>query len=173
MIGACSRSADPVIRRVGMPDVSGVKSDDREMNTAILQARQSVGQFIERLQSPPPAQTRASLKVPLVEGGQVEHVWLTDVRYTSGRLWGRINNYTAVVTSWGMNDSVSVAPDEISDWMAVDSGRLVGGYTIRQLGSRMPPEERAAFDQELGFRVESGTTGVEAPNKRMQLSDAS
>jgi len=38
--------------------------------------------------------------------------------------------------------------------MYVDSGRLVGGYTIRVMRAQMSPEERAAFDAEMPFRIE-------------------
>jgi len=39
-----------------------------------------------------------------------------------------------------MGDRVSVDPDEISDWAFVQSGRLIGGYTIRVLYSELSPQ---------------------------------
>ena len=38
-----------------------------------------------------------------------------------------------------------------SDWMYVDHGKLVGGYTLRD---RLSPSERPEFDRSVPFKVE-------------------
>ena len=51
-------------------------------------------------------------------------------------------------------DSEEVEPSKISDWMFVDEGKLVGGYTLRVLRDSMSPAERAEFDKSVDFVVE-------------------
>jgi uncharacterized protein YegJ (DUF2314 family) len=49
---------------------------------------------------------------------------------------------------------VSVRRDEIMDWMYVEDGKLVGGYTIRVQRDSLDMNERAEFDQSVGYRIE-------------------
>jgi uncharacterized protein YegJ (DUF2314 family) len=49
---------------------------------------------------------------------------------------------------------VSVPLDNISDWMYVSDGRLIGGFTSRVLYGRMSPEERKQDDSGRPYRIE-------------------
>jgi uncharacterized protein YegJ (DUF2314 family) len=51
-------------------------------------------------------------------------------------------------------DLVSVNPDEITDWVFVDNGKLAGGYTIRAHYNELSPEQKKQFDQLADFRIE-------------------
>lgn len=53
-----------------------------------------------------------------------------------------------------LGQSVTVAPREISDWMFVKSGKLVGGYTTRVLYARLSPQDKALFNKEADFKIE-------------------
>jgi uncharacterized protein YegJ (DUF2314 family) len=46
---------------------------------------------------------------------------------------------------------VKFDPSRITDWMFIDHGRLVGGYTTRLIRQRMSPEERDAFDATVEY----------------------
>jgi len=134
-----------------MVDVAG---DDSAMNAAIAKAQATISEFVRRLEQPPASQTDIGLKVRLSDGHEIEHVWLVDVHHTGERVWGRINNDVERIHNHRIGDSVSVALSEVSDWLAIDAGRLVGGYSIRLLRERMSPTERAAFDRQVPFRVD-------------------
>jgi len=49
---------------------------------------------------------------------------------------------------------VTVAPRDITDWMFVKSGQLIGGYTTRVLYARLSPQDRAIFNKEADFKIE-------------------
>jgi uncharacterized protein YegJ (DUF2314 family) len=51
-------------------------------------------------------------------------------------------------------DSVEISDSDVSDWMAIDDGRLVAGYTLRVIRDRMPADERAAFDAQMEFSID-------------------
>jgi uncharacterized protein YegJ (DUF2314 family) len=53
-----------------------------------------------------------------------------------------------------LKDQASVAPSAISDWMFIENGELMGGYTIRLLYSRASPEERGRLKAQAPFRLE-------------------
>ena len=47
---------------------------------------------------------------------------------------------------------VSFDPDDITDWMYIEDGRLIGGYTTRLLRERMSPEERKQLDASAPYK---------------------
>jgi uncharacterized protein YegJ (DUF2314 family) len=75
------------------------------------------------------------------------------LRYDGKAFHGRLNNRPVDVRAIKLGDAVTVAPDEISDWMYVDNGKLVGGYTIRVLVDKLPPNERKQVEQESGYTI--------------------
>ena len=88
------------------------------------------------------------------EDGKVEHIWLSGVRYDGKRLHGRVGNAPVDLKRVREGDAHSMAPGEASDWMFIDEGKLVGGYSIRLLRSRMGVLERGQFDRSVPFRIE-------------------
>jgi uncharacterized protein YegJ (DUF2314 family) len=134
--------------------VTYVADDDPRMNAAIEKARSSVGQFIAALKSPKPGQSAFSIKVPFTDGGKTEHFWLTPVTYDGTNFKGVVDNEPEDVKTVKMGQSVTVAPDKISDWMYIENRKLVGGETLRVLRETMSPDERADFDKHVPFVIE-------------------
>jgi uncharacterized protein YegJ (DUF2314 family) len=131
-----------------------VAGNDSAMNAAIAEAQATIASFIQRLDHPPATQTDIGLKVRLTDGQAIEHVWLTDIKHDGDHFSGRINNDVERIHNYHVGDSVVVALSEVSDWLAIDRGQFIGGFSIRLLRARMSPAERAAFDRSVPFRVE-------------------
>ena len=53
-----------------------------------------------------------------------------------------------------LGQRVTLAPREVSDWMFLKNGKLMGGYTTRVLYARLSPEDKALFDKEADFKIE-------------------
>ena len=81
-------------------------------------------------------------------------MWLTPVTYDGQNFHGTINNIPELVKSVEIGQAVTVAPSEISDWMYIDNGKLVGGETMRALRNAATPAERAEFDKSVPFVIE-------------------
>jgi len=128
--------------------------DDREMNAVIAEARRTIGEFKSRIASPAATRTQASIKAKFEEAGKVEHIWLDDVRVTQDSFEGVIGNTPVDIDRLKLGETVRVRLEDISDWMIVDDGKLIGGRSIRLFRSRMKPDERAAFDREMPFKIE-------------------
>ncbi|MHC5114007.1 MAG: YegJ family protein [Planctomycetota bacterium] len=156
LIGCSSEAppADDVIRRDGEPPVFLVEEEDEAMTRAIDEARATIDRFIEALQAPSPTQNYFSVKAPFTDGEDREHIWLSGVSYDGTVFEGEIGNEPADLTSVKLGDRVAVAPDQITDWMIIDDGRLLGGYSIRLLRDRMTEAERREFDAGLPFVIE-------------------
>ncbi|MBW0000758.1 MAG: DUF2314 domain-containing protein [Verrucomicrobia bacterium] len=136
------------------PESFDVKNNHARMHRAVLQARKTVGTFITALQHPSPGQQDFEVKKAFRQGNEIEHLWLSDVRLVGNRFQGRIDNAPTKIHGLKEGDPVSVNPDEISDWVFIDNGKLVGGYTIRAHYDELSPEQKKQFDQVADFRIE-------------------
>jgi len=156
LLGGCknAKREGKTARRPGKPTVISVERDDEEMNGAMQKARQTVGEFIEHLANPKPSEERFSVKAKFAEGDDVEHMWLGEVRYDGTMFHGTVANTPLHLKNVKLGDRHSLRAEEISDWMIIDGSRLVGGYTIRVLFNRMPPEEKKQAEEECGFVID-------------------
>ncbi|MDB5313335.1 MAG: hypothetical protein JWO38_7537 [Gemmataceae bacterium] len=131
-----------------------VADDDPRMNAAIEKARAEVGKFTAALRSPKARQSGFSVKVPIADGGQTEHMWLSDVRFDGQKFRGKINNDPQMVSKVKLGDEITAEAAKISDWMYLENRKLVGGYTIRVLREALPADKRAEFDKGLPFVID-------------------
>jgi uncharacterized protein YegJ (DUF2314 family) len=131
-----------------------VADDDPKMNAAIDKARQTVDTFIQALRKPKPSQSSFSVKMAIVDGEHTEHMWLDAVRFDGKKFHGTVNNDPNNVKNVKLGDKASIEPSLISDWMFVESGKLVGGYTIRVLRDGLSGKERKELDGSLPFTID-------------------
>jgi uncharacterized protein YegJ (DUF2314 family) len=142
------------VKRAGQPDVAYVDDADPKMKAAIDRARTTADQFIQALARAEPSQQGFSVKLLVQDGSRGEHMWITPVRFANGNFSGELNNVPDTLTNVKLGDEVSVSKNEISDWMYIDNGKLVGGYTLRVLRDAMSADERADFDRNIPFKIE-------------------
>ncbi len=143
------------VRRPGAePEYFEVKEKDAEMDHAVRMARRHLRRFITALQNPAAGQRDFEVKKPFVQGDRVEHIWLSGVQYSGKRFHGRVDNAPQEIKGLKMGSRASVNPDEITDWLYVDNGKLVGGYTIRVLYDDLPPDRKKEFENNADFKIE-------------------
>ena len=153
------RGSGLATQRTQDPNVRTLPAADPEVRAAIARARASTGELLWRLERPPRSQTFLSVKVRLADGQGAEHLWLDSLRYDGRRLTGRLNDEPMIVQDAQRGDVVQVAPGDITDWMAVDGGRLCGGFTVRLQRRRMSAGERATLERDLRLvRVPTDTS---------------
>lgn len=136
------------------PEIMSFEENDVEMNTAMNQARGDVKTFLGALSQSNPARNHLSIKVGFSDKHGNEYIWLSDVRYRDGIFSGSVANEPRTVRSTYFGAVVSVPAEKIADWMFIENGRLVGGYTMRVMRSRLSDQERAEFDANIGFRID-------------------
>ena len=142
------------VQRTGQPEVDVVSGEDAAMNVAIAKARASVVTFIAALKTPKAGQHSFAIKKRFENkpGGEAEHMWIARLSFDGRRFRGLLSNVPVNVRSIKAGDSVICAPSEISDWMFIDKGKLVGGTTIRVLYDKLPLSQKPQFEKESGFR---------------------
>ena len=140
--------------RAVSPAYVHVHDSDKAMEQAVHQAQRSLSKFMAALTSPKPGQTGFAVKRRCIEGDKCEHIWLADLHFDGRLLRGKVYNNPVDVKSLRLGQKVTVRPEEISDWMYVENGRLVGGYTVRAYYHTLPAAEKRQFAENVGFRLE-------------------
>jgi uncharacterized protein YegJ (DUF2314 family) len=130
------------------------KGHHAAMQLAVREARKTVGKFIAALTHPAAGQEDFEVKKPFIQGNQVEHIWLSDVQLVGNLFQGRIDNQPRKISGLKMGEMVSVKPNEISDWLYIDNGKLVGGYTVRVHYNELSAQQKQEFDRRADFRIE-------------------
>jgi uncharacterized protein YegJ (DUF2314 family) len=138
----------------GHPGYLRVADDDKAMDRAVEHAQRSLGFFMAALRSKKPGDTTFEIKKGFVDGDKVEHLWISNVTYDGKNFHGRINNRPLDVKNVHLGQRVTAGAREVSDWMFLKNGKLIGGYTTRVLYARLSPEDKAQFDKEAEFKIE-------------------
>ncbi len=135
------------------PPYVEVPKDHIAMRRAVIEARKTVGEFIAALKHPAPGQQDFEVKKRFIQSGQVEHIWLSDVQFVGNRFQGRVDNQPRKIQGLKLGQLVLVKPNEISDWLYIDHGKLVGGYTVRVQYNELSPKEKQEFDRAADFKI--------------------
>ncbi|MGN8056718.1 YegJ family protein [Pedobacter sp. 22163] len=152
-----------VAEREGEPDMVYVPSEDERMNWAIEKANLTLWYFEESLKNQQPYQNYFSIKVLITDGDEGEHIWLTDPHFDDeGNLFGTVGNEPVNIRSVKFNQKIGIKRDLISDWMIIENGRLIGGYTIRAIRDGVAEKEKAAFDNSIGLYIDEGVDHFKA-----------
>jgi uncharacterized protein YegJ (DUF2314 family) len=135
--------------------MKNVANDDEAMNAAIATAQETLPLFIDAMQTSTDAEAHFAIKVeyPYGSGDDAEHIWVSDLTYDGNRFKGTIGNDPVYVSGLAYGDRVDVQLEEISDWMIIQEGRMLGGYTIHVIRNMMSEREREDFDREAGFTI--------------------
>lgn len=140
--------------RADSPAYVHVSDSERAMHQAVHEAQRTLGKFMAALASPKTGQTGFAVKRRCIEGNQCEHLWLVDVRFDGRLLRGKVDNTPVEMKKLRVGQKVTVQPTEITDWMYVENGRLVGGYTVRAYYRTLSAAKKRQFVQNAGFRLE-------------------
>lgn len=122
-------------------EVINVERDDPEMLAAIAKARGTLPQFWQAFETMEHGESNFALKVRIDDGGNTEHFWATDIEKRDGLIWGTINNDPNLVRSVKLGDRIKIPEVDISDWLYMRDGKMVGNETVKPLFKKMPPEE--------------------------------
>lgn len=146
-----------VRERADEPAMVYVANEDEKMSWAIEKAGLTLHYFEESVKNPSTHQDYFSVKVMIVDGDEAEYIWLTNPEFDQeGNLFGTVGNEPVNVKTVKLGQQIGVEKSLISDWMVVENGRLIGGYTIRAIRDDVHPDGRKEFDDAIGLFVDEG-----------------
>lgn len=147
-------NVDKVRKRANQPDVFDVQNEDDKMNWAMEKSRLTVHYFEKCLKQPNPNQQYFSIKVKIEDEGKIEHIWLTEPNFDDeGNLFGLVGNEPIDVKNVKLHQKIGIKNNLISDWMIIENGRLIGGYTIRAMRDKLSGQALMNFDKGLGGMI--------------------
>jgi uncharacterized protein YegJ (DUF2314 family) len=129
--------------------VIGVESQDAEMNAAIASARNTLTEFWRAFEHPPDGAKGFALKVRISDKGKTEHFWLTEIQRKGDKISGLISNDPSSVMIVKPGQRYEFTGAEITDWMFLRNGKIVGNLTLRPLLKRMEPEQAEYYRRML------------------------
>jgi uncharacterized protein YegJ (DUF2314 family) len=123
--------------------------DDAEMTVAIAKARSTLPQFWEVFDRRGRGESEFALKVRITDGSGTEHFWANDIGRTNGRTMGTINNDPNIVKRVKLGDRIEIPEADISDWMYLRDGQMVGNHTLKALFKKMPASEVESYKRKM------------------------
>ncbi|MBX3444283.1 MAG: DUF2314 domain-containing protein [Planctomyces sp.] len=146
------RQEGAVTLRENEPGV--VTTSDPRMEQAMDEAKRTLPSFVAAFESPRPNQLGFSIKSRFVDGDEAEFMWigLEETDGTSFR--GVLMNEPVNLSNVRSGHPVLIPREEVSDWMYVEDGKLVGGYTIRVLQEILEGEDLEEFRRQLPFTLD-------------------
>jgi uncharacterized protein YegJ (DUF2314 family) len=132
------------------PTALEVASDDPTLVKAEADARASLAAFLDRLQSPLPADADFMVKFRLRAGPSPEQIWAEQLTFTDGELRGVLAN-DPVTRGFRFGQEVEIPEREIMDWGYRDNGVMQGHFSTRVFLTRMPAEVQAHTRREMGW----------------------
>jgi uncharacterized protein YegJ (DUF2314 family) len=110
--------------------------------------------FIEKIETPHPDRTLVAVKVRFVPAdGLSQDMWVDEISYEAGSFHGTMGDDIPSLRLT-VGDKITIAPEDIVDWMIVEDGKLIGGYTIRLAFQRMSPAEKERFLETVNYTIE-------------------
>jgi len=127
--------------------VIDVPTTDPEMAAAIARARATLPAFWASYEAPKPSETGHSLKVRFPTSPRNgEHIWMMDVkRLPNGLYSGRFGNAPRDLPGRKEGDLAEFREADISDWMFMRNGKIVGCETMKPLLKSLPKRDADAF----------------------------
>lgn len=133
------------------PDTLAEEYDEKEMEAAIQQARDSFSEFQGRFQNPQKGDSDFAIKVKIQDKHGMEHFWLTDIETKGEQFVGVIGNDPGIVRNVKHGQKYEFAFADVSDWMYISNGVMQGNYTLRVLMKSMPKREVEALKKQFGW----------------------
>ena len=126
---------------------------DGEILRITNEAKAGLFVFFRHLARPEAGDSNFSVKYPFAadegSGVDTEQVWLTGIYFKDGRYYGKLSGNPVHLSGMKKDDTVTIIADNITDWMYVNNGKIVGGLSIKYLLEQIPEYHRSGGQKKL------------------------
>jgi uncharacterized protein YegJ (DUF2314 family) len=131
---AAPQSADD--RRIVSDNVVAYSTANQDLATARQKTRDTLPRFVSLLKSG--MQATFTVKFPLTQNGNTEHIWLQVADVRDGAFIGLLANSPVNGTKYRLGQPMTVPIADVEDWMVRTSDAIYGGYTTRYALKDLP-----------------------------------
>lgn len=128
--------ASPMAPRPIQDNVIAYSTADQTMQAAKQTGKSTLPRFRELIAAGTPG--TYTVKFPLTQNGETEHIWLQMDSYRDGKFMGRLANTPVNGNKYRIGDRMTVAEADVEDWMIRTANAIHGGYTARAALKDMP-----------------------------------
>ena len=132
------------------PRFDYVRSDDPAYQKTIADAHKLLAHFRSMLPSDGTPRSNALIKTRLIDGDNSAFMWLSNTAIDGDNFTAELFEVPDSLPSYNVGDRLTVALEELMDWMVNENGRLTGGFSLRYNRARMSDAEKLDFDQLIG-----------------------
>ncbi len=141
-------------RKRGKSEIRQTNATPQEeaMEKAMDEAVEKLDNFLAALKAPKKNQDQFAIKFFVEVKDEAELLWLNEPKFEKGVFTGKLANQPAIAKHLKMGEVIKVKEDDVVDWMYVEDGKLVGGYTIRVQRKFIQAAELKKFDEQFKFK---------------------
>jgi uncharacterized protein YegJ (DUF2314 family) len=137
------KSADD--RRVIGDNVVAYATANEALAEARKKARETLPRFVSLMQSGMKA--TYTVKFPLTQNGKTERIWLQVADVKDGAFVGLLANTPVNGTKYKIGQAMTVASNDVEDWMVRTPDAIYGGYTARYQIKDLPKQQAEKLAQ--------------------------
>lgn len=132
------------------------KQEQKDLDSIGKEAQQTFDDFKLALSMKDTTTTNFIVKqmYDIPNATQKEHIWIRDVFSDNDQLKGIVDNVPQYTKAVKHNDTVVIDSANLSDWMYYKGDKMIGGFTVKYMRSKLKPEERAKFDEQYKVKFE-------------------
>lgn len=146
------QSSKPAAQKKTAAEVdTTIYSEDSEINAAIINARNTLPDFYKRLAAPQEGDNGFSLKVKVTDENGAEECWFSKIEVEGDSLMGVLSNQPVTVISLKPGMRMSIAEEDIRDWMYFQNRKMIGNLTVYPMIKALPPREAYLMKRNLGI----------------------
>jgi uncharacterized protein YegJ (DUF2314 family) len=127
---------------------------DPQLEDATKAARSVLTNFITELSAPRSNQAYFALCARFDPPGSGEFLWITNPCLQHGMFSGTLSQTPQHAKGISPGETVHISESQVADWMYVQDGKLVGGYTLRLWRNRMTQQEKAVYESRVPYKFE-------------------
>jgi uncharacterized protein YegJ (DUF2314 family) len=128
-IPEASANSDPSAPRRVNDNVTAFSTSDPAMNAAKAKARETLPRFEAMVQNN--HEGTYSVKFPMTQNGQTEHIWLQVEGVSTDTIVGRLANKPIHGNQYRMGQTMVIQKAQVEDWMIRSDNGMWGVYTAR------------------------------------------
>lgn len=132
------------------PKFNQIRNSDPEYRQTIQDAQNSLEEFRSMLPANGHPRFDALVKTKIIDGDSSALMWLSKTRVHGPNFIAAFFEVPATFKDHAVGDTLEITSDSLLDWMINDDGVLHGGFSIRYQRSRLPENERPAYDAHIG-----------------------
>ena len=138
------RGKDPVtaLRAAAGMTVLNSSDDDPRMKAAIAEARKTWPEFVKAFEDKPKNSESFAVRFPFKSGDQQESMWVEVTSVSKDTVRGKLANEPVWSKDLRIGDEVTGKVAELTDWLYLTDGQIVGGYTVRVLTMQQEDSEK-------------------------------